>query len=304
MARKKLQKNLVQKKRAKRSKAKTIKDADTIEGSDDSLLSVLRKVNSLLYEVKALRVVQVSSVVFREKVKDFVKAYFRVLRPELATYKMVTSELDLLMQSLMLMANAYTSRTIYKGTLEKIRKALMEMETTREHAASDILVNSRTQGARVSQSVIENISIIETLEKTVPTAALSYKQALSDLQSPRSSYRGTVAELREVLREVLDYLAPDKEVKKIQGFKLEEDLKNPTMRQKVRFILKNRNKPATAIEAPEEAASIVDEGVAKLVRAIYNRGSLSAHTHGEGQLETVQIKRYLDTVLCELLEIK
>lgn len=304
MARKKLQKNLAQRKRARRNNKTAGNSVVTIHAPDDSLPSAFKKIANLLSEIKSAKVVQISSVVIRERIKDFIKEYFRVLRPELAVYKIDTSGLDLLMQDLMRMANAHTSKKTYKNTLGEIREILMEMETTREHTASDILIRSKTRGELINQSVIENKSIIEMLEKTVPTAAVSYRQALGDLQISRSSYRGTVAELREVLREVLDYLAPDDEVKNVQGFKLEEGAKNPTMRQKVRFILKNRNKSATAIEAPEEAASIVDEGIAKLVRATYNRGSLSTHIQGGGQAEAIQIKRYLDTVLCELLEIK
>ena len=48
--------------------------------------------------------------------------------------------------------------------------------------------------------------LIETLEKMLPSAADSYKQSIIDLQSQiaRLTFRGIAAELREVLREVLD----------------------------------------------------------------------------------------------------
>ena len=74
------------------------------------------------------------------------------------------------------------------------------------------------------------------------------------------------------------------------------------MKQKVRFILKSRKKIASAIDAPENAAALVEEGIAKLARAHDDRGSLSAHTRA-GREEAMSIKRYLDSVLCELLEI-
>ena len=60
-----------------------------------------------------------------------------------------------------------------------------------------------------AQTSVE-VQIIETLQSLVPTAALSYQQAIRDLaDSTRVSYRGPAAELREVLREVCDHLAPD-----------------------------------------------------------------------------------------------
>jgi hypothetical protein len=138
--------------------------------------------------------------------------------------------------------------------------------------------------------------------KILPSAAISYQQVIADISNSRVSYKGSIAELREVLREVLDYLAPDVDVLTVPGFKLEKDRSGPTMKQKVRFILKNRKKTASAIDAPENAAALVDEGIAKLARATYDRGSLSAHTTASRE-EAMSIKRYLDSVLCELLEI-
>ena len=44
----------------------------------------------------------------------------------------------------------------------------------------------------------------------------------------RISYRGTAAELREVLRELLDHLAPDADVLK-SGIRLEAGQTTPTM---------------------------------------------------------------------------
>ena len=85
--------------------------------------------------------------------------------------------------------------------------------------------------------------LISTLEAIVPTAALSYKQALTDLNicNHKISFRGTATELREALRETLDHLSPDTAIMKEPGFKLEQNQTKPTMKQKVRYILKMRN---------------------------------------------------------------
>jgi hypothetical protein len=79
---------------------------------------------------------------------------------------------------------------------------------------------------------------------------------------------------------VLDHLAPDAEVKKSLGFKLEKDRIKPTMKQKVRFIIKARERGATESAAPEDAANTIDAmkptGIAISFSARRNLGILRA----------------------------
>ena len=101
---------------------------------------------------------------------------------------------------------------------------------------------------------------------------------------------------------VLDRLAPDGDVKGMPGFKAETPTGAPSMRQKARYILKARELPETAAKAPEDAASVVDEAAASLVRSTYQLGSLGTHITSErGRVQ--QLKMYVDTVLCEMLQI-
>ncbi|MEO7725569.1 MAG: hypothetical protein ABIU29_12950 [Chthoniobacterales bacterium] len=109
-------------------------------------------------------------------------------------------------------------------------------------------------------------------------------------------------ELREALRELLDHQAPDPDVEAQAGFKFEKDQKQPTMKQKVRFILRARGLPATAVEAPEGAVALIDEMIGKLTRSTYGRSSISAHV-STARSEVRQMKMYVDSVLAELLEI-
>jgi hypothetical protein len=79
--------------------------------------------------------------------------------------------------------------------------------------------------------------ILQTITTMLPSAGASYEQAMRDLHDgTRVSVRGTAVELREALREVLDDLAPDVEVAKAPGFKLEHGQTKPTMRQKAHFV--------------------------------------------------------------------
>lgn len=145
--------------------------------------------------------------------------------------------------------------------------------------------------------------IIDTLSRIVPAAAASYEQSLLDLGAPlRQSYRGVAHELRESLRETLDYMAPDVDVMAEPGFTLETGLTRPTQRQKALYILTKRRLSREAIRAPELAVAMIDELGAAIARSAYTRGSMSAHGAGSSP-EVRQLKMYVDAVLAELLEI-
>ena len=144
---------------------------------------------------------------------------------------------------------------------------------------------------------------METLDRLVPSAAASYRQGFNDLNGvDRLSYRGTAAEFREALRETLDHLAPDDQVMAQEGFALEANQTTPTMKQKVRFVLTSRGRNKTQREAAEKSLALIGELSGEVMRAIYNRASLATHVQ-ESKMEVQKIKRYVDTVLFDLLEI-
>lgn len=136
------------------------------------------------------------------------------------------------------------------------------------------------------------------MKKCFPAA--SYEQVLQDIATgKRVSWRGTGTELREVLREVMDHLAPDGDVMAASGFKLEGDLKRPTQKQKVRFILKARKR---AVGVAEASIETVEAGIATLARSTYQRGSVTTHASTDAA-EVRKLKNYVDALLVELLEI-
>jgi hypothetical protein len=104
------------------------------------------------------------------------------------------------------------------------------------------------------------------------------------------------------LREVIDHLAPDEQVMAAQGFQLEPERRGPTTKQKVRYILKARKARTTAVTVAENSLSTVDEAVATLARATYDRGSTSAHVPPP-LAEVRNMKRYVEALLGELLEL-
>ncbi|MDK1024326.1 MAG: hypothetical protein QGD92_08865 [Gammaproteobacteria bacterium] len=192
-----------------------------------------------------------------------------------------------------------------KGSLKKRYEQTLKMILQEINGVEVALVTS-TSSKNDSDALGldgKETRIAETLHSLVPSAGMSYEQACLDLRdATRKSFRGAAAELRESLREALDHLAPDRDVTSQNGFKLERNQTTPTMKQKVRYILKSRGKSKAVTETPESAVQIIEERVGALARSVYTRSSVSTHL-GTSKEEVQQIKAYIDVVLGELLEI-
>ena len=86
------------------------------------------------------------------------------------------------------------------------------------------------------------------------------------------------------------------------GFSPEEGQKKPTMKQKVRFVMNPREKNKTQREVTEKSVGVIETLTGEVVRATYDRASLATHLE-TSRGEVLRIKRYVDTVLFDLLEI-
>ena len=257
------------------------------------------KFNSLIRKRNS---VQIKSKLCKNKGKILIKEYFHKIRPEISKSLSEDSllKVDKSFQDLLSFTNADSLKSKYLSTIRSLKKELDQIE---------MQLTSRLTGEQGNQKDINaeftnfEKSVLSTLEQFPCGAHLSYKQVLFDLNDEkRVSYKGTANEIRETLRETLNHLAPDEEVKSQSGFKLEKDRKKPTQKQKVSFILKQRNKSKKYIKVPIEATEIIDNSKGNLIRAIYDRSSVSAHS-GTAKGEVIQLKQYLDCVLSELLEL-
>jgi hypothetical protein len=145
--------------------------------------------------------------------------------------------------------------------------------------------------------------LLDTLSRLPTNAGASYLQGLLDIaNSERRSWRGTVAEFRETLREVLDHLAPDQEVTKTPDFIFEAGRTSPTMKQKVVFILKNRRARSALLNTARSQMDVIEEKTGAFVRSVYDRSSASTHGTPTRE-EAVSIKHYTALVLAELLQV-
>lgn len=228
--------------------------------------------------------------------RSIAKVYFEAVRSELEVVQNragLVEEIDYAVQTLLQLAAAPREREAYLGQINELRPYLLE-------ATVDLMKSAGTSRLVLSET---ERGILETLTAMLPGTAASYEQALRDIgQGVRVSWRGTATELRETLREVMDHLAPDDQVISSPGFQLEHGLTRPTQRQKVRHILRARRSSSATVAVAEASLNTVDEAVASLARSAYQRGSVSSHTGGS-VTEVKKLKRYIDALLAELLEV-
>jgi len=226
--------------------------------------------------------------------------YFQHLRIEAAISCGECSELDVLdslFQDLLQLSHHSSTVGKYQDTLKAAHSTLVRL---------DGLATTRRPGPTASNTAILPVDtlVISTLRAIAPSASLSYNQALLDLQqSTRHSWRGPATDLRESLRETLDYLAPDKEVTAAPGFKFETDQKSPTMKQKVRFVLRQREVGNAVAGTTEQAVEAVEAVLGTFVRSVYTRSNVSTHTPTD-KGEVLRVRDLVRVSLCELLEIR
>ena len=260
--------------------------------------SLAEQAEVLVTRVRRLSGNQVSSKSFRNAVRGFVQSYFSTFRANLPLDRCpsLVSSLDSCFQDLLRCTHRRSVKTKYVYLLKEITNTVREIEVQALSAATE---RDHTRGIRKRERLI-----VDTLQKLVPTAAASLEQGIRDLSSgERVSWRGTVVEFRESLREALDYLAPDADVMSMPGHTPQKGTSGPTMKQKALFILKSRRTPSPTIKSVVDTVVLVDDRVSSLVRSVYQRASTA--THGTvDKNEASRIRDYVFLVLAELLEIE
>lgn len=233
----------------------------------------------------------------RTEAKQLAQQYFRQSRSSLQSLGLEDelSVLDKGFEGLIQLSSGANATSSYKKQIKSIRKLLPKVTTRIELNQSVVKTPVNTN--------VEDERVIQTLEGLVPSAALSYRQAILDLADERRlSFRGPALELREALRETLDYLAPDSAVTTAPGYAQEKERHGPTMKQKVRFILKARGQSKSSSVVPEQTTTTIEEMVGTLTRSIYDRSSVATHVASERRTVT-QIRRYVVAVLHDILEL-
>lgn len=249
-------------------------------------------------ELRQISAPQLQSQTRRDAIRALVERYFNDIRPTVLGPSEQDDDVaaaDKAMQDLLVLCHKKGSVKSYTASMNTVRKHLIQID------ARMVASPTRNQEPEIGDAV--DLRIVETLRNMVQSAALSYAQAMQDLQShSRLSWRGPATDLREALRETLDFLAPDDEVAAMSGYKQDPNVSGPTMRQKVHFVLKKRGASSTSSEPAETATEAVEMTVGAFVRSVYTRSSVSTHTPTD-KAEVVRVRDFVRIVLCELLEI-
>jgi hypothetical protein len=260
-----------------------------------SLKDFIRRVDTSRGKLNAVKSIQLQSTSLKSEIRQIVEDYFNEIRPSIIkneTQDDRFGKIDREMQNLLPLCHKKGSRTTYKKHLMQIRKLLIEADS---NIISTIVKTPRDNSV--------DLKIIETLDKILPSAALSYRQGIQDLLAEsRFSWRGPATDFRESLRETLDHLAPDNEVKSMPGFKQAPDTNGPTMKQKVKYILEKRGLSKSKGETTENAIDAIELSLGSFIRSVYTRSSISTHTPTD-KGEVVRVRNLVRAVLSELLEI-
>jgi hypothetical protein len=265
----------------------------------EALHRLASELGSLERAIQRLRAQHVNTQRVKAAVKALVQKYFAEWRDALSATLGSNghlSELDGEMQELLRCTQRRALVNEYRNRLRSTRKVV--------NAAELLIAGAPRQGLVPRQLEARQQKILETLRRVCPSAAASYEQGLEDLASrARKSWRGPAVDFREALREVLDALAPDDQVTRQPGFKLEPDAKGPTMKQKALFILRSRRLKDSQTKPFADAINVVEEAIGKFVRSVYGQSSAAVHSQMSRE-EAVRVKDYATLVLVELLEIK
>jgi hypothetical protein len=246
-----------------------------------------------------LKTSQVNREQTKSDLRGLVDGYFRTDRPlilqELEDVSLLT-ELDERMQELLRLTQSRALKKRYITVLRDIEQEWHALERAGLPIAKPLI--------GLPQRTTRQDAILKSLGAVWPPGAKCFDQALRDLSDPaRSSWRGTVAELREALRGLLDKLAPDEEVVKMPGFRLEDGAKSPTMKQKTRFVLRSRRRSESDRKPVEDAAQIVENNVGAFVRTAYTRSSVAVHTE-PSRKDVISVLRFVELTVLELLELE
>jgi hypothetical protein len=246
-------------------------------------------------DLRQVRNKQVFSSAMKERGRAIVDRYFREVREQLIIAGIADlSAVDSIMQRLLETTQKNSAAATYRAQVKQLEEKLQDIEKQ--------LLLPKTSTEPEIEAV--DTMIISALSTVLPSAARSYEQAICDLRAKtRLSWRGPATDLRESLRETLDHLAPDSDVMSEAGFKLEKDTASPTMKQKVRYVLRKRGVRRTAMQAPEAATEAVDELMGTFVRGVYSRSSISTHTPTDRN-EILGIRDLVRVSLCELLQVR
>lgn len=153
-----------------------------------------------------------------------------------------------------------------------------------------------------SGSYYMNQDILEALREISVPLANSYLQIIAEFEDDsRITWDGTAHQIRELLRKLLDLLAPTDLVEKQNWYKEGDGLSGPTQKQRVKYILSIKN-AGSKEQAVVQNIVLIEDKIGNLVRDTYQRASDAAH-RSKDKTEAFRILRYFEAFAYDLLNI-
>jgi len=188
------------------------------------------------------------------------------------------------------------------NNLAKLALAVAK-EIQREVTQWEASLKGVTVSVSTTDDWLDRNDIYDALSHISGTLGNSYAQIKKDLQDTnRLSWAGTAHEIREVLRTMLETLAPDEAVTSQRWYRQDSGTSGPTQKQRVRYILQMRGAGSKERKVAEQVVSL-DGMIENLVRATYSRASNAAHRF-KNRNEVLRILRYFEAFAQDLLNLE
>lgn len=155
---------------------------------------------------------------------------------------------------------------------------------------------------RSAASYYMNLDLHVALGEMSTPLANSYLQIIAEFEDDsRITWDGTAHQIRELLRKILDMLAPTCSIEKESWYKQAKGLAGPTQKQKVQYILLKKN-AGSKERAVVHNVALIEDKIGNLVRDTYQRASDAAH-RSKDKAEAYRILRYFEAFMYDLLNI-
>lgn len=261
-------------------------DADTFRVALKNLVSRLRQSKGETVSLQEIRTLS----------KSVTNLWFH----DVAPLAKLTTDNEVALKSIDGFMDQLISHTL-KPTKKKTYLATINSAVKTYEKEVFVELHKRVGAVLAGGTSIANNSITEALAKISESLVAGYQQVLKDLANEsRISWRGTANEIREVLRELLEVLAPDETVIKMSWYKQEPNTQGPTQAQRARYALEQRAVQSHRASATQETINLVEESVTKLLRKTYQRANNAAHTRQDKD-EVKRILSYFDLLAKDLL---
>ena len=154
----------------------------------------------------------------------------------------------------------------------------------------------------LSEAPQQDPELYARLSQIGPALGDKYLSAWQIYQSDIPNYSGALVEMRGVLEYLVDRFAPSKEVQVEPGFKYETDRQEPTLRQRIRYMIRQRYGADRTREIVSDynLLEIAGDQLAGLTTMAHRTTSGMAHDTATREMAYKALKQW-DSILVQLV---